>query len=582
MSFIDQRLSKLLVHFTRYHHEVFWASLHSVLNKLLDLAPPLLIGLAVDIVVKQQESYLAYWYPQPLHQLYVLGVLTVLVWGGESWFEYFFQKRWRELAQKVQRDLRQELYAHLQTLDSQWFAQQETGDLLATLNDDVNQLERFFNVGANHLIQLLTTTLTVSFYFFYVAPSVAYWAMLPIPLIIWGSLKFQKAIGPRYSQVRQQAAKINAQLNHTLRGMEEVKSFTAEQRELKRLDQQSLAYLNANQAAIGLSAAFTPMIRMAIVIGFLATLIYGGYLTLEGDLAVGTYSVLVFLTQRLLWPLTRLGETLDLYQRAMASAERAFRLLEVATPQHQGQLKPDLDCENGLIDLRQVDFAYDEHPIFKSLNISFPMGQTSAIVGATGSGKSTLIKLLLGFNRPQAGELWVNELPLRDIDLTYWRQQIGLVSQQVYLFEGTIMENIRYGRPSASDDEVYQAAQLAGVTQFVTSLSAGYETKVGEGGIRLSGGERQRVSIARALLKNPKILILDEATSAVDAYTEAEIQKALKSFCQGRTVLIIAHRLNTIRHADQILVLEQGQVIEQGTHKDLLESQGLYAQLWQS
>ena len=582
MKLIDQRLTRLLNHFSRYQQEVYWASLHSILNKLLDLAPPLLIGLAVDIVVKQQDSYLAHWYPNPLSQLYVLGFLTVLVWGGESWFEFFFQKRWRELAQNIQRDLRQELYAHIQTLDSHWFSQQETGDLLATLNDDVNQLERFFNVGANHLIQLITTTLTVSFYFFYVAPSVAYWAMLPIPLIIWGSLKFQKAIGPRYHLVRQQAAKINAQLNHTLRGIEEVKSFTAEQRELERLDQQSLAYLKANQAAIGLSAAFTPLIRMAIVLGFLATLIYGGYLCLEGEIAVGTYSVLVFLTQRLLWPLTRLGETLDLYQRAMASAQRAFHLLDVPAPQHHGKSKPTLNNTEGSITLRKLSFAYESQQIFRDLDLNFQQGQVTAIVGATGSGKSTLIKLLLGFNRPQTGELWIDGFPLADIDLSYWRQQIGLVSQQVYLFEGSIMENIRYGRVSASDEEVYQVAELAGVARFVNELNEAYDTRVGEGGVRLSGGERQRVSIARALLKNPKILILDEATSAVDAYTESEIQRALKTFYQDRTVIIIAHRLNTIRHADQIIVLEQGKVIEQGNHESLLESQGLYSQLWNS
>ena len=578
----DQRLTRLLSHFKHYRHEVYWATTHSVLNKLLDLAPPLLIGLAVDIVVKQQSSYLSYWYPEPVQQLYLLGTLTVLVWGGESWFEFFFQKRWRELAQNIQRDLRQELYAHIQSLDSHWFSQQETGDLLATLNDDVNQLERFFNIGANHLIQLITTTLTVSFYFFYVAPSVAYWAMLPIPLIIWGSLQFQKAIGPRYRRVRQQAAKINAQLNHTLRGIEEVKSFTAEKRELERLDQQSLAYVKANQAAIVLSAAFTPLIRMAIVLGFLATLIYGGYLTLEGELEVGTYSVLVFLTQRLLWPLTRLGETLDLYQRAMASAQRAFYLLDVPVPQHLGTLKPNLATEKGSFDFRHLSFAYDNHQIFTDLNLSFPQGKTTAIVGATGSGKSTLIKLLLGFNRPQSGELWINECALSDIDLSYWRQQVGLVSQQVYLFDGTIMENIRYGRVSASDKEVYQAASLAGVSTFVTELNDAYDTQVGEGGVRLSGGERQRISIARALLKDPRLLILDEATSAVDAYTEAEIQSALKSFCQNRTVIIIAHRLNTIRHADQIIVLDQGQVIEQGIHQSLLESKGLYSQLWNS
>ena len=583
MRIIDPRLSRLLKHFKSYRGQVRQAILHSVLNKLLDLAPPLLIGLAVDVVVKQEASYLATWYPQPMSQLYLLGFLTLLIWGGESLFEFFFQRSWRELAQLVQRDLRAEVYSHIHQLNSRWFTQQQTGDLLATLNDDVNQLERFFNVGANHLIQLITTTLTVSFIFFYTAPSVAYWAMLPIPIIIWGSFWFQKELGPRYVLVRNRAAEINAQLSHTLRGMEEVKSFTAEQREVDRLDVLSSAYVEANRSAIILSAAFTPLIRMAIVLGFLATLIYGGHLTLEGKLEVGTYSVLVFLTQRLLWPLTRLGETVDLYQRAMASAQRAFDVLDVPKEVHTGEHILETKTLTGTIEFRQVSFTYpNQAPILQDLNLLCPANQSTAIVGATGSGKSTLIKLLLGFDRPQVGEVWVDGIPLSQIELSAWRQCVGLVSQQVYLFDGTLMENIRYGRMEASDAEVFKAAELAGVCLFVDHLSDGYLTKVGEGGTLLSGGERQRVSIARALLKNPKVLILDEATSAIDAYTESQIQRSLSQFCVGRTVLIIAHRLNTIRHADQIIVLDQSRVIERGTHQALIELEGAYAKLWHS
>ena len=580
-SSIDPRFKRLFSHLRDHRTELWWASSHSVINKLLDLAPPLLIGLAVDVVVKQRDSYLATWYPEPLSQLYFLGVLTLLIWGGESLFEYLFQKRWRELAQSIQRSLRAEVYTHIHTLNSRWFTQQQTGDLLATLNDDINQLERFFNVGANHLIQLITTTLTVSFVFFYTAPVVAIWSMLPIPIIIWGSLWFQREIGPRYILVRQRAADINAQLSHTLRGMEEVKSFTAERREIDRLDRLSSSYEEANRAAINLSAAFTPMIRMAIVLGFLATLIYGGHLTLEGELAVGTYSVLVFLTQRLLWPLTRLGETVDLYQRAMASAQRAFTLLDAEAPPHSGTERLDSTSLKGEIAFRDLSFSYPkQEALFRGLNLTCPPGKITAIVGATGSGKSSLIKLILGFDRPLSGDVWIDDRPLAELDLSSWRSCVGLVSQGVYLFEGTLMDNIRYGRPQASDEEVYRVAEMAGVSLFIDQLSAGYQTMVGEGGVRLSGGERQRVSIARALLKDPAVLILDEATSAIDAYTEAEIQRSLAEFCVGRTVLVIAHRLNTIRGADQILVLEHGQVTESGGHDELLERGGAYAQLW--
>lgn len=583
MRFLDPRLSRLLKHFDRYRVQVYRATLHSILNQILDLAPPLLIGLAVDVVVKQESSYLATWYPEPIHQLYVLGVCTFLVWGGESLFEFLYQKCWRELAQFVQKDLRSDVYAHIHKLHSQWFTQQQTGDLLATLNDDVNQLERFFNVGANNIIQLITTTLVVSFVFFYTAASVAFWAMLPIPIIIWGSLRFQKEIGPRYTLVRKRAAEINAQLGHTLRGMEVVKSFTAESRELERLEDLSSAYVEANRSAIILSSAFTPIIRMAIVIGFLATLIYGGSLTLQGQLEIGTYSVLVFLTQRLLWPLTRLGQTVDLYQRAMASAQRAFDVLDVVPDIHGGRQVFTDHTLKGTIHFRKVSFAYPHQPpIFSTLDLVCPAGQSTAIVGATGSGKSTLIKLLLGFDRPTSGDVWIDDIPVSKLELSAWRRYVAVVSQQVYLFDDTLMENIRYGRIEASDEEVFMAAKIAGVSGFSEQLSHGYATTVGEGGVLLSGGERQRVSIARALLKDPKVLVLDEATSAIDAYTESTIQDSLDQFCQNRTVIIIAHRLNTVKNADQIVVLDQGRIMERGSHQELLDLEGMYARLWDS
>lgn len=577
---LDPRFKRLLDYSRSHRTELRRATLYSILNKLLDLAPPLLIGLAVDVVVERQDSYLATWYPEPNTQLYVLGALTLLIWGGESVFEFLFERRWRELAQQIQRELRSEVYAHIQKLNARWFTEQQTGDLLATLSDDINQLERFFNVGFNHIIQLVTTTLTVSFVFFYTAPRVAWWAMLPIPIIIWGSFWFQREIKPRYTLVRKRAADISAQLSHTLQGMEEVKSFTAESREIDRLDHLSEAYVEANRSAISLSAAFTPLIRMAIVLGFLATLIYGGHLTLEGDLEVGVYSVLVFLTQRLLWPLTRLGETVDLYQRAMASAERSFALLDTEPEPHRGLGLVEPHSLTGEIELRDLSFSYEGgEPLFKSLNLRCSAGQVTAIVGATGSGKSSLVKLILGFDRPQAGDVWVDGIPLAELELSSWRRCVGLVSQRVYLFEGSLMENIRYGKPEANDEEVYRVAELAGVSRFVATLREGFQTRVGEGGIRLSGGERQRVSIARALLKNPAVLILDEATSAVDPYTESEIQRALDEFCANRTVLVIAHRLNTIMHADQIVVIDKGRVTERGTHQELLELSGAYAKL---
>ena len=304
------------------------ASACSITNKIWDLAPPLLIGLAVDVVVLKEESFLAsYGLVDPWHQLILLSVLTFAIWGLESLFEYFYGILWRNLAQTVQHELRLDTFNHVQKQGMGWFDERQKGDILAILNDDINQLERFLDKGANDLLQVSTTVLVVGGVFLFISWQVALFAVLPIPVILWGSFKYQRSLEPRYAEVRKSAGAMNALLENDLSGMSTIQSFTAEEREMKRVEALSNDYREANREAIRLSAAFTPLIRMAILCGFTATLLLGGWMTLDNTLAVGAYSVLVFMTQRLLWPLTRLGETFDLYQRAMASSTRVLDVL---------------------------------------------------------------------------------------------------------------------------------------------------------------------------------------------------------------------------------------------------------------
>ncbi len=559
---------------------IYQASALSILNKIADLAPPALIGVAVDIVIKKEDSLLAHWgIEDSFHQLVVLAVLTVLVWGAESIFEYAFQWQWRTLAQDLQHRLRVDTHRHLQKLDMGWFRDHKSGRLMSILNDDINQLERFLDGGANDILQVGTTVVCVTGVFFYFSPGIALLAMLPIPVILWGSFLFQSRIAPRYANVRERASLINSQLSNNLSGIETVKSFTAEEREVQTLDKLSVEYKEANADAIRLSSAFSPLIRMAIVLGFGATLVYGGQLTLDGQMEVGVYSVLVFLTQRLLWPLTRLGATFDLYQRAMASVHRVFGLLDTETSIMGGEHSPDV-VEGG-VEIANVDFAYpDREPILQNFSLSIPAGQTVAIVGPTGSGKSTIVRLLLRFYDPQSGGLSLDGTALIDWDLDTLRQSVGLVSQSVYLFDGSIWDNILYGRPDATEEEVVAAAKAAEVHEFIETLPDGYHTPIGERGLKLSGGQSQRISIARAILKDPPILVLDEATSAVDNETEAAIQRSLEVVSQNRTTIVIAHRLSTIRHADKIVVMDLGQIVAEGTHEELIAGQGLYHRLW--
>ena len=575
-------LRRLWRYASGYRRHIVLATIWSFLNKAVDLAPPFLIGLAIDVVANQGDSFLGrIGIEDPKTQIVAIAVVTFFVWSLESLFEYLLGIEWRNLAQSIQHDLRVDTYEHLQQLDVEYFEDRTSGDLMAVLNDDVNQLERFLDIGANEVIQLLTTVVLIGATFFIIAPSVAWLAFLPIPVILWGSLRFQKRIEPRYEAVRDEAAAINSQLANSIGGIRTIKAFTAEPREVKRIEKASNRYREANRDAISLSAIFTPLIRIAILVGFTATLVWGGFLALEGQLNIGLYSVMVFLTQRLLWPLTRLGQTVDLYQRAMASTKRVFGVLDAEPTILDGDRSVKAIDVSGGITFENVTFSYDEgHPVLNAVTMSIASARTTAFVGSTGSGKTTIVKLLLRFYDPDTGSIRIDGTDIRSLGQAGLRQLMSLVSQDVFLFHGTVAENIAFGLPNAPHGDIVHAAQTAEAHGFILSLPNGYETVVGERGQKLSGGQRQRLSIARALLTESPILILDEATSAVDNETEAAIQRSLERIGHDRTMVVIAHRLSTIRHADIIYVIDDGRVTQTGTHDELIATDGIYRSLW--
>lgn len=544
--------------------------------------PEILIGIAIDVVVNQESSFVAsFGFDTARAQIAVLAVLTFFVWAGESLFEYFHLILWRNLAQKLQAELRQDAYVRVQQQELAYFEERSSGELISILNDDVNQLERFLDGGVNDFLQTFVTIILVGGVFFYLSPTIALLAFTPIPIIIWGAFFFLRRATPLYANVRRQVGQLANRLSNNIGGIATIKSFTAEKREAEKLAENSQAYVDANSRAIAVSSAFIPIIRMAILAGFLFTFVYGAFLALDGKLNVGAYGVLVFLTQRLLWPLTDLAKTVDLYERAMASTRRILGLIEAPLEVIDEGTRQLQQPVAGRVNFTEINFKYKSSGAgLTDFSLLVQPGKTTALVGATGSGKSTLVKLLLRFYEPQNGTISIDGIAIDHLSLTALRGAIGLVSQEPYLFDGTIAENIAYGRPGASSVEITDAARAAEAWEFIEKLPEGLRTTVGERGIRLSGGQRQRLSLARAIIKNPPILVLDEATSAVDNETEAAIQRSLARISMNRTVIVIAHRLSTIVGAENIVVMSDGKIAEQGTHEKLLAYNGHYANQW--
>ncbi|HEY2496530.1 MAG TPA: ABC transporter ATP-binding protein [Candidatus Angelobacter sp.] len=567
-----------------YRRRIYIAIACSVLDKLLDLVPALLIGTSVNVVMQRGSPiFSALGFSSIKMQLLALGAASVAVWFLEAITGYAHRMLWQSVAQDIQHRLRVDAYAHIQRLEMSTLESQRTGDLAAILNDDVNRLQLFVSDDVNHLIQTFTNAVALGLAFLILAPSVAWLALLPLPIVIWSALRYQDSINPVYRKIQAKAGRLSAQLVNNLGGIATIKSFTAEESESKRIQLLSNDYRDSSSLAITKSSAFAPLIRLPILVGFAGTMVVGGLLVSAARLEAGTYATVVFLTQRFLWPLTSLGRSLDSYQSAMASVERALNLLDIppGVPDEQGE---PLNPENvrGEIEFRQVQFGYhDGIPVLHDINLRIPATKTHAIVGPTGSGKSTLIKLLLRFCEPQSGSIYLDGREIRKLRARDLRRVIGLVNQDFFLIDGTIRENIEFGRPGAPFEAIVEAATVAEAHEFIEQQVRGYETLVGERGVNLSTGQRQRICIARAVLKDPPIFVFDEATSAVDNETEAAIQRSLERISRGRTMILIAHRLSTVRRADHISVLDtQGHIVEEGTHEQLVRQKGLYASLW--
>ena len=567
-----------------YKRPLLLASSNSILNKIVDLMPPFLTAWLIDSVSNNPPKWIVQFFPESTvwTQVIIICLALLLAFFLEGLTEWIFKRNYMRLAQRVQHDLRNQAYSKLQHKKLSFFESARTGNLLSILNDDINQLERFLNNSFNEILQICTLFLFAGYSLFERDPVLGLVGISPIPFILFGSFYYQRKISPFYKEVRESVGGLSSRLENNIAGILVIKSFGTERFEEKRVEESSAEYRDANYKAIRLSAIYVPIIRMFIAFGLAATLALGAYWVINepGRFSLGGIAFFAMMIQRILWPVTRLGNIFDEFERAKASARRVFGLVDNTEDQQEdsGQYRPEK--VKGDLKLDSVNFAYSNGiPILNDISLDIPASSTLGIMGVTGAGKTTLIKVLLRLYEINGGQISLDGKDLKDWSLESLRKAFSLVSQEVYLFHGSIMDNLLYGN-NASREQAIEAAKQVDLHNFIEQLPGQYDSIVGERGIKLSGGQKQRISIARAILKDSPILILDEATSAVDSRTEQIIQDQIKELSSKKTSIIIAHRLSTIQDADQIIMLQHGDIKEQGTHQSLMDQDGHYAKMF--
>jgi ATP-binding cassette subfamily B protein len=570
-----------------HKRELYLASVISILVQILEMVPALLIGWMIVVLLNGKMVALRLGLATASSQLgFLAGMVTFVcvVFIVAAALSFTAGTLWRNLAQSVQHDWRTEIYAHVQKVKLPFLESERTTRIATVLTDDINQLGRFLaTTWPNDFLQLCTSFVVLISMFLFFAPSIAWVVLLPVPIIVSLSLFYQEHTAPLYKINSANWSLLNSQLLNNLEASATVKSFCTEQYEIDRIRRLSEAYRQSNRWIDTRAAAYSPIVRLCAVTSVVGILLLGGHAALAGALPFAVFNFLAAgLPQRVLFQLPRLGDALDQYQHTAAALGRMLDLLRLPVEPGDTGRRLDVAKVRGEVVFDGVTFAYHGHPpLFQNFSLRIASKKTTGIVGGTGAGKTTIAKLMLRFHDVTSGRVLLDGLDIRDLSLQDLRNTIGFVAQDAFLIDGTVDDNIRYGRFDADAEQVVNAARLAKADRFVEALPSQYDTMVGERGVTLSGGQKQRLSLARTILKSAPIIILDEATSAVDNETEAAIQRALRDFARDRTMVIIAHRLSTIRHADWIYVIEQGGVVaEEGTHHQLLEREGIYASLW--
>ncbi|MED1952060.1 ABC transporter ATP-binding protein [Brevibacillus centrosporus] len=538
---------------------------------LLEFAIPQLTAYTIDHAIPDKRYDQLAWIAAG-----ILGAALLL-----GLFSYVSSHLLSLVGLRTVNSLRNELYRHIQSQDMAFFDKTRTGDLMSRITGDVSILQQLVSSGMLQIVTEMVTFLAIALYMLYIDPLLTLLMLATFPLLFLFTRKVGRRMRTSFRAVQETSAEVNSHLQENLSGIRLMKAYASEPYEAERFTARTSRNMQASIKANRFSSMFSPTIDLLNYLGMTVVLLFGAWQAMSGRLSIGAIVAFLAYLRLLQNPVRQLSRLMNTIQQSAAAYERIEEILgtkPTITEKENARALPEIQ---GLVEYRHVDFAYQtDVPVLRDFHLTIAPGTMTALVGSSGAGKSTVAHLLSRFYDPTQGSVLIDGIDVKDVQVASLRKQLGIVSQDIVLLNGTIRENIAYGKPDATDQEVEEAAKAANAHAFIQSFPDGYQSAVGERGVKLSGGQKQRLSIARAILKNPRLVILDEATAALDTESEQLIQQALSTLLAGRTCLVIAHRLSTIQQADQIVVLEQGEIIESGTHDELLIRQGRYRQLY--
>jgi ABC-type multidrug transport system fused ATPase/permease subunit len=566
----ELKLSRLARLAYPYRRRAFLSLVAMIVVTFTSLAVPYLLKVAIDGGIGAKDMTVLTW-------VIVIFVAVSVINLGASYLQTYLTS-W--VGEHIVYDLRRQVFAHLQKLSLDFFSRQKTGWIVSRLTNDIDALDQLVTDGVTTLVTNSLTFVGAIVFLFVLDWRLALATLSVMPFLIVATLWFRSRSARAYAQVRNKIGDVSAHLQESISGVRVLQAFRREQSDYERLQVANAAYRDVNYRTVVQSGVYFPFVELMSTAAVVIVLWYGGSLIGGNALQIGVLVAFIGYLSSFFDPLQQLSQLYNTFQASMAAVQKIYTVLDTDPDMLDAPGAVDLPDARGTVELRDVTFGYDaDNPVLHDVTLTVPAGRSVALVGATGAGKSTVIKLLARFYDPQTGEVLLDGHDLRDVTQRSLREQLAVVPQEAFLFSGSVLDNIRFARPTASDDEVKRVARIVGVHDFVEGLPDGYDTEVQEGGSALSTGQRQLISFARALLADPRILILDEATSSVDAESERRIERAMEVLFNGRTSIIVAHRLSTVRYADEIVVVDGGRVVERGTHDELVAAGGRYAGL---